>query len=416
MVLHKWLRPFAVAPWLTLLTLSLAAQDASKPMDAPAAPPAQETPGMVKVAEHQSRWTYPREINVPEGQRLHIVQTGDTFWGLAGRFLGNARAWPKIWELNQWVKDAHWIYPGDPILVDGSQKPIAQGETAPEVQEVSPGEPTARETPAVAVPLDVAQLTPDRHRVEGKQRDEMGFGFQDFVQLPYLAPKGAAALFRELGALTIVGTKHPERTTLADGETVYLNGGHDKGLKVGDRYVILQVRVKQLFHPSDTHHRHSLGDVVQQVGVLHVTAVLPKGSVAILEQCMDGVHIGDHVAPFTEPANIPVKLRSDITEPVAIKDLGTVIYARDNHGITAQGELLIIDKGTADGLQVGDTMLGLRKRTFPVTEARNPKDSVMESTNYVLGQLLVVKTGETASTCRIVRSSEEIRVGDLVTR
>lgn len=417
MVLHKWLRPFAVAPWLTLLTLSLAAQDAPKPTDAAAAPPAQETAGAVKVAEHQSRWTYPREINVPEGQRLHIVQTGDTFWGLAGRYLGNARAWPKIWELNQWVKDSHWIYPGDPILVDGSQKPIAKGETASEAQEVAPGAPTpARETPEVSAPQEVMQLPPDRRRIDGKQRDEMGFGFQDFVQLPYLATKGSAALFRELGALTIVGTKHPEHTTLADGETVYLNGGQDKGLKVGDRYVILQVRVKQLFHPTDTHHRHSLGDVVQQVGVLHVTAVLPKGAVAMLDQCMDGVSIGDRVAPFTEPANIPVKLRSDVTEPVAIKDLGTVIYARDNHGLTAQGELLIIDKGTADGLQVGDVMIGLRKRTFPVTEAHNPSDAVMESTNYLLGQLLVVKTGETASTCRIVRSSEEIRIGDLVTR
>ncbi|MBL0311219.1 MAG: LysM peptidoglycan-binding domain-containing protein [Holophagaceae bacterium] len=284
MVLHKWLRPFAVAPWLTVLTLSLAAQDAPKPADSAAAAssPAQAaTPaGVVKVAEHQSRWSYPKEINVPEGQRLHIVQKGDTFWGLAGRYLGNARAWPQIWELNQWVKDSHWIYPGDPLLVDGSKQPIdknSKGDGAAEVQEVAPGTPAPRETPDVAAPQDIAQLPPDRRKVEGKQRDEMGFGFQDFVQMPYLATKGSDALFRELGALTIAGTKHPERNTLADGETVYLNGGQDKGLKVGDRFVILQVRAKQLFHPSDPHHRHPLGDVVQQVGVLHVTAVLPKG-------------------------------------------------------------------------------------------------------------------------------------------
>ena len=93
-----------------------------------------------------------------------------------------------------------------------------------------------------------------------------------------------------------------------------------------------------------------------------------------------------------------------------------VIYARDNHGLTAQGELVIIDKGSADGLQTGDMMVALRKRTFPVTEARNARDAVMEHTNYVLGQILVIKTGETTSTCRIVRSSEEVVIGDLVTR
>ncbi len=409
MVLHKWLRPLAVAPWLTVLTLGLAAQDA---------PPA----GAVKVAEHQSRWVYPKEITVPEGQRLHIVQKGDTFWGLGARYLGNARAWPQIWELNPWVKDSHWIYPGDPLLVDGSRKPIAKADLAAEVQEVTPGAPSApipapsHEMTELTAPQDVTQLPPDRRRVESKQREEMGFGFQDFIQLPYLAPKGSDALFRELGALSITGTKHQGRTHMGDGEIVYLNGGQDKGLKVGDRFLILQVRSKELFHPTDLQRRHSLGDVVQQVGVLRVTTVLPKGSVAVIERSMDGVRIGDRVAPFTEPANIPVKLRTDITEPMPIKDLGMVIYARDNHGITAQGELVIIDKGSADGLQVGDVMVGLRKRTFPITESRNAKDALTEKTNYILGQLLVVRVGETTSTCRIVRSSEEIVLGDLVTR
>lgn len=422
MVLHKWLRPLAVAPWLTVLTLGLAAQDAPKP-EAPAATPApaQEAPqtGAVKVAEHQSRWSYPKEINVPEGQRLHIVQKGDTFWGLAGRYLGNARAWPQIWELNQWVKDSHWIYPGDPLLVDGSKKPIStagKAEVPPEVQDVAPGTPPPRETPEVAAPQDVAQLPPDRRRIESHHRDELGFGFQDFIQMPYLAPKGSDALFRELGALRITGTKHPERNTLGDGETVYLNGGQDKGLKAGDRFLILQVRAKQLFHPTDLQRRHPLGDVVQQVGVLRVTVALPKGSVAILERCMDGVLIGDRVAPYMEPANIPVKLRTDLTEPMPIKDLGMVVYARDNHGLTAQGELIIIDKGSADGLQAGDMMVALRKKTFPVTESRTSRDAVTETTNYVLGQVLVVRVGETTSTCRIVRSSEEIVIGDLVTR
>ena len=437
MVLHKWLRPLAVVSGLTVLTLGLAAQDAPKPADsAPAAPstpttpppaqevptpadsasatkpattptpsPAQEAPpsGAAKAAEqvaaHWSRWDYPKEVNVPEGQSLHIVQKGDTFWALAGHYLDNVWAWPQLWELNQWVKDPHWIYPGDPLLVDDSKKPITKGDGA-----------------EVAVPQDVIQLPPDRRRIEGKQRDELGFGFQDFIQLPYLAPKGSDALFRELGALRITGTKHPERNHLADGEIVYLNGGQDKGLKAGDRFVILQVRKKRLFHPSDLKHRHPLGDVVQQIGVLRVTTVLPKGSVAILERCMDDVQVGDRVAPFTEPANIPVKLRTDMTEPMPIKDRAIVIYARDNHGITGQGELVIIDKGSADGLQVGEMMIALRLRTFPVTEPSNARNAVVEKTNYVLGQMLVVKVGETTSTCRIVRSSEEIIIGDLVTR
>jgi len=425
MVLHKLLRPLAVAPWLTVLTLGLAAQDAPKPpvstsAAAPVAAPAQEASpsGSVKVAEHQSRWSYPKEINVPEGQRLHIVQKGDTFWGLAGRYLGNARAWPQIWELNQWVKDSHWIFPGDPLLVDGSKKPIGvagKGDGLAEVQEVAPGTPS-RETADLTAPQDVTQLPPDRRRVENRHRDEEGYGFQDFIQLPYLAPKGADALFQELGALTITGAKYSIQKLLGDGDPVGINGGLDKGVKVGDRFVILQVRKKRLYHPTDRQQRHPLGDVVQQVGVLRVSAVLPKGSVAILERVMDGVNIGDRLAPFTEPAKIPMKLRTDVTEPMPIKDLGMVIYAKDNHDLSGQGEMVIIDKGTADGLQVGDMLVALRKRTFPVTESRDPRKVEMETYNYTLGQVLVVRVGETSSSCRIVRSREEIRIGDLVTR
>lgn len=422
MVVHKWLRPLAVAPWLTVFTLGLAAQDAPKPpISAPTASPAQEAPpsGSVKVAEHKSRWNYPKEINVPEGQRLHIVQKGDTFWGLAGRYLGNARAWPQIWEINQWVKDSHWIFPGDPLLIDGSKKPIGQvgkGDGLTEVQEVAPGAPSPRETPNISAPQDVAQLPPDRRKIENRHKDEVGFGFQDFIQLPYIAPKGAQALFQELGALTITGTKHPIQKVLGDGDMVGLNGGQDKGIKVGDRFVILQVRKLRLCHPTDLQQRHPLGDVVQQVGVLRVQAVLPRGSVAVLERVMDGVYVGDHAAPFIEPANISVKLRTDLVEPMPIKDLGMVIYAKDDHFNTAQGELVIIDKGSADGLQTGDMMVALRRRTFPVTESRDPRAVVMETYNYILGQVLVVKVGETTSSCRVVRTREEMRIGDLVTR
>ena len=420
MVSHKWLRPLAMAPLLTVISIGLAAQDAPNPAPAAPAPPASQAAaplGTVKVAEHQSRWAYPKEINVPEGTQLHIVRTGDTFWGLASHYLGNARAWPQIWELNQWVKDSHWIYPGDPILVDGSKRAIAKADAAPgaEVQEAVPGTPPSA-SPDLSAPEAITQLPPDRRKVGSKQRDELGFTFQDFIQLPFLAPKGSEALFREIGSLQITGNKYPERNHLMDGEVVYLNGGQDKGLKAGDRFVIIQVRTKNLWHPSDPQGRHPLGDVVQQVGVLRVTSVLPKGSVAVLERCMDAVMVGDHAAPYLEPANITSKLRTDITEPMPIKDLGTVIYARDAHGLTAQGEMVIIDKGSADGLQVGDVMVALRSRSFPVTESRNSNEGGMEKTNYVLGQLLVVKTGETSATCRILRSSEEIKIGDTVTR
>jgi len=48
--------------------------------------------------------------NAPE---LHTVKRGETLWGIAGRYYGNAYAWPRIWSYNTQIQNPHWLYPGD---------------------------------------------------------------------------------------------------------------------------------------------------------------------------------------------------------------------------------------------------------------------------------------------------------------
>jgi len=78
--------------------------------------------------------------------------------------------------------------------------------------------------------------------------------------------------------------------------------------------------------------------------------------------------------------------------------------------------MVILDQGTRNGLKVGDVLLAARVRTWPANEEERSKDKITEKTAYYLGQLLVVRASETSSTCRILRSKEEILPGDVVTR
>jgi len=410
---RNWLRAVVM---VSCAAVAASAQDAPKPeTPKPEAPKGGET---LKVEAHRSRWDYPREITLTGEQKLHIVKPGDTFWGLSSHYLGNPRAWAQIWDLNKWVKDPHWIYPGDPLIVDGSRVAVGKAE-APD--SVTPT-PEAKESTPDLAPQEAVDVTPDlttvpaRTRTLNTTRDELAFGFQDFLRLPYLAPKGAEAAYRAMGAMKIAGVKDVSRHNFMDGEVVYLDGGTNRGVKVGDRFLILKTVVKRLYHPTDVGKRNSLGDVVQQVGILRVTVVNPKGSVAVIERSLDSVEIGDAVVTFTEPSNLVLKLRTDTEEPVKIRDLGHVIYAKDGRTATGSGDMVIVDKGSADGLQVGDILLAVRFRTFPVTESKIESRRETEKASHYLGQVIVVKVNDTSATCRVIRSVNEVNIGDLVTR
>ncbi len=379
------MRTLALAPSL-LAVLALALPGLQAQETAPA--------DAVKVEAHASKWEYPKELRVPDGSKTHLVQKGDTLWDLAAKELGNPYAWPQIWELNQWIKDPHWIYPGDPLIIDLARA-VATADTVPEA---------------------VANLLPDQRRADpgAVRRSELGFSFQDFIQLPFIVPEGVEAHFKGNGAFTITGNKREDRQFLGDGENVYLNGGANQGVKVGDRFLILKTVVRRLMHPTIA--KKKLGDVVQQVGVVRVLSTQPNGSVAVIERCLDSVEVGDHLEKFVEPANIPSQLRTDITEPVKIaSDAGMVVYTRDSKYLTSGGDMIIIDKGANDGLKVGDVLLAARARSFSVG-SDNQKKPPMESTSYYLGQALVVRTDSQTATCRVLRSVEELQSGDTVTR
>ena len=87
------------------------------------------------VAEHWSKNPYPR--TVAAGARVHIVERGDTLWDLAQRYYQNPFLWPQIWDANKYIPNAHWIYPGDPVIIP-PLTPISEQMIA---QEAQPGPP-----------------------------------------------------------------------------------------------------------------------------------------------------------------------------------------------------------------------------------------------------------------------------------
>ena len=364
---------------------NLTAQDAAA---MPPAPQADQASGTPQVQPHFSKWDYPKTLTPKDGQQVYIVQKGDTLWDLAGKDLNNNYAWPQIWELNQWIKDPHWIYPGDPLIIDAGRG--AQGQT----------------------PEDVAGAKPIQLDVNALRRPEMSYTISDFVQQPFAAPSGADAWYKANGAFQITGKDNDGKSILGDGDEVFINAGDAQGVRAGDRFVIVQTAQEKLKHPDTG---KAMGDVLEQVGILRVDHTTQNGAVATIERSMNTVEVGDHVTRFTEPADMKLEMRKDTDEPVKMQDpVATVVYARDDHRFNGFNDQVIIDRGSNDGLKVGDILLLARTSTWPGATSKSDKDT--ETFQHYLGQAMVVRVEAGTATCRVIRGTQEIVVGDKVTR
>ena len=101
-----------VAPLILLLmALPLLAQ----PPKQSSRPPKQ----LHLVGDHWTPYNPPDPATYPPNAKTHTIVAGNTLWGLAQQYFGNGYLWPQLWESNTWITDAHWIYPGDVLLVEG---------------------------------------------------------------------------------------------------------------------------------------------------------------------------------------------------------------------------------------------------------------------------------------------------------
>jgi len=90
-----------------------------------------------------------QEEGAPIG--YYIVRPGDTLEHLSLRFLGVARQWPELHQLNPRISDPHWIYPGRRIAI-----PITRPSLLPNAQVVS----LVNQVEALPSPIDWIPATP----------------------------------------------------------------------------------------------------------------------------------------------------------------------------------------------------------------------------------------------------------------
>lgn len=88
----------------------------------------------------------------PDHPERYTVVKGDTLWDISSRFLKSPWLWPKIWKINQDIKNPHLIYPGDVIVL---RMVNGQPELSVLRKEKLTPTPSAAALPAPAAPAPV---------------------------------------------------------------------------------------------------------------------------------------------------------------------------------------------------------------------------------------------------------------------
>jgi LysM domain-containing protein len=332
---------------------------------------------------------------------VHTVEKGDTLWDLSQRYLGSPWYWPKVWSYNPEIANPHWIYPGNNVRF------FPAGEEVPSRVEAGVGPAPAEMVAESGEVAESTELEPsnggDLVSVSGKISYEPKASrtvmTQGFVTSRELEEAG-----RIEGA-----TSGAEMLSFPD--VAFVRFKRKADAKLGDKYVV--------FHTAqdvkDPRTGKPIGFLTEFVGTLRVVALGDNYVKAQIVDSWDAVVRGDLVGPFGERLVEQVVPRRNEKELKGIVLTALVPYLT----MTAEHHFLVIDRGSTDGVQVGNTFTitrpgdPARQRVLQLEPSLGKKKNEpppMPTENIAL--CLVTEVKERTANCVLIQSIEEVAPGD----
>lgn len=230
----------------------------------------------------------------------------------------------------------------------------------------------------------------------------------------------------------ISGEESHYKTGFADPDYVFLNRGAAQGVRVGDEYTILRPvrdagRIK--WFRWQTGLRRAMGTQYMDVGRVRVEVVHPNVSTARIVYSCDRMERGDIARPFARRPAPPLRTGHafDRFAPPSGKPVGMAVTAKDFRQTVGQNDVVYVNLGTGQGVQVGDYVRffryqGTRHDTayqqrnmhyklygFGSTPVRYKWDDLPRE---ILGEGIVLRVTPTTSVVLITHSFRDIWLGD----
>lgn len=320
-------------------------------------------------------------VTLPGSPDVYVVQPGDTLWDISSTFLGNPYYWPKLWSINEYITNPHWIYPGNQI--------VFQMGTEVEPPQIDLQQPQSRDGYSVrALDFDESEVEcgPD-------VRFETLKAGQKYTVPGFLAHKD------DVEVVGTVDKAHMLGSMLSERDTLYLKVDDPDSFDCGDIVSIFRRTAKNVHHPNS--RRTNFGDLYEVVADARVIHKNDDYVVATIRDSYSEVYRGDLVGPPT-----PVQVVVDVAPPDGDMEAWVVARLAQNQYLSGDRETVFVDRGRGDGVRAGDA--------FYIVEQRDEFLSDKEDLDLpmaVIGRVVIVRVDEDYSTGVVVDASRRVRDG-----
>ena len=365
------------------------------------------TPAQQATASQVAQNGVPLNALAPDAPDRYTVKSGDTLWAISGLFLTTPWRWPELWGMNQQeIHNPHRIFPGQQLLLvkkDGRAMLLA-GPTQPH-----DGIRTVRLSPRTRIENlgDNALPTLQTHLIE------------PFLAEPLIVDENTLAL-----APRIVATME-DRILLGRGDRAYVRGPLEAPL-LDEKDKPYNFRVMRNATPlRDPVTREVLGFETQYVGkaVLvrgesrQVSDTLDKNGQPLLDMVpatvdiqsvKEEISVGDRLLPEPERELLNFVPRA----PAQNVDARIVsVYGSTSLSNAAQYQIVVINKGTRDGIERGH-VLSLLSTGVNMVDTTDAQKTRIQLPNEQNGLLMVFRPFERLSYGLILEIKTGVKIGD----
>lgn len=308
----------------------------------------------------------------------YVIKKGDTLWDISKAELGDYYLWPNIWKENPEITNPDLIYPDQliriPIYLLQRQVQLPPPEEEPETG-LNAGK-TSEIAKENVMEIPAPEMEPEPVQEEPEREDYL-VSKKMLMLSGYISP-----VLPTIGKIVATPTN---RSLVGKMDYVYIQTQTEE--PIGKKYYSFR-SAGQVKHPNGT----NLGYLIEITGVIEVVGSEAGYIKAVVDDSFEDINVGDPLQEFFE-VNPPIKTKSPRTPDIH----GVIVTTKNLRSITSELDIIYIDKGSADGVNVGDL--------FFIVSGEPPRIDI--------GQMTVILTKDTTSTAIITYSDQEIMRGDL---